>query len=196
MADAAVKRMTVEEFFRWQQCQEDRYELVDGVPVPMRDPTTMMTGASALHDRITSNVLIALGNQLRGSPCWPATADLALRTRIRSLRRADVMVTCDPPRPDVYEAQDPRMVVEVLSPSNQGLGWQRKIEEYRQHGKLVYLLLIESAREQATLIAKRGESWEPVDLDGRDGAFDLPVIGCRLAMADIYEGIAYPSSEP
>lgn len=196
MADAAVKRMTVEEFFRWQQCQEERYELVDGVPVPMRDPTTMMTGASALHDRITSNVLIALGNQLRGSPCWPATADLALRTRIRSLRRADVMVTCDPPRPDVYEAQDPRMVVEVLSPSNQGLGWQRKIEEYRQHGKLVYLLLIESAREQATLIAKRGESWEPVDLDGRDGAFDLPVIGCRLAMADIYEGIAYPSSEP
>ena len=39
----------------------------------------------------------------------------------------------------LYEAQDPRMVVEVLSPSNQGLSWQRKFEEYRQHGKLVHL---------------------------------------------------------
>lgn len=195
MADAALKSMTVEEFFRWQQAQEERYELVDGLPVPMRDPTTMMTGASALHDRITSNVLAALHNQLRGSPCWPATADLALRTRIRSLRRADVMVTCDPPRPDVYEAQDPRMVVEVLSPSNQGLGWQRKIEEYRQHSRLVYLLLIESAREQATLIAKRGERWEPTDLDGREGVIELPEIGCRLAMADVYDGITYPAEQ-
>lgn len=193
MADAAVKRMSVEEFFRWQQGQEERYELVDGVPVPMRDPTTMVTGASALHDRITGNVLASLHSQLRGSPCWPATAALALRTRIRSLRRADVMVICDPPRPDVYVAQDPRMVVEVLSPSNQGLSWQRKIEEYRQHGKLVYLLLIESAREQATLIARDGERWEPVDLDGRDGVIELPAIGCRLAMADVYDGIVYPS---
>lgn len=137
MSGAAQKLMTVEEFFRWQQRQEDRYELVEGVPVPMRDPARMMTGASSQHDRITSNVLIALGNQLKGSPCWPATADLALRTKILSLRRADVLVTCDTPRPDVYEAQEPRMVVEVLSPSNKGLPWQRKIEEYRQHGKLI-----------------------------------------------------------
>lgn len=190
MVQTTAKTMTVEEFFRWQQHQEERYELVDGVPVSMRDPTTMMTGASSQHDRITSNVLIALGNQLRGTPCWPATADLALRTKIRSLRRADVLVTCDEPRLDVYEAEDPKMVVEVLSPSNKGLPWQRKIEEYRQHAKLVYLLLIDSEQVQATLITRDGERWISSDYDGRSSVVDLPAIGCQLALVDTYLGVS------
>ena len=157
MANRARQSMTIEEFFLWQQHQEDRYELVEGVPVKM------MTGASSQHDRITSNVLIALGNQLDGTPCWPATADLALRTKIKSLRRADVMVTCDEPSLDVYEAQEPKMVVEVLSPSNRGVGWQRKLEEYRRHPKLVYLLFIDAEQEQATLVAREGDQWLPTD---------------------------------
>lgn len=174
MPDAARQLMTVEEFFVWQQGQEERYELVDGVPVIMRDPLTMMTGASSQHDRITGNVLASLHNQLAGSPCWPATADLALRTKIRSLRRADVLVTCDQPSPSTYEAQAPRMVVEVLSPSHWGLPWHRKIEEYRQHAKLAYLLLIESERPQATLIAREGEKWVPTDFDGGEEVITLP----------------------
>ena len=189
MVHTARKLMTAEEFFVWQRNQDNRYELVDGVPVILADPITMMTGASSQHDRITSNIMIALGNQLAGSPCWPATADLALRTKIRSLRRADVLVTCDEPSLDVYEAQEPRMVVEVLSPSNKGLPWFRKIEEYRQHGKLVYLLLVESERQQATLIARENGVWSPTDFDGAEGVIELPAIGCKLRMDDAYRGI-------
>ena len=189
MAETAQKLMTVEEFFAWQQGQDDRYELVDGVPVILADPITMMTGASSQHDRITGNIFAALHNQLDGSPCWPATADLALRTKIRSLRRADVLVTCDEPKLDVYEAQEPRMVVEVLSPSNKGLPWHRKIEEYRLHGKLVYLLLVASEQSQATLISRSaGGTWAPADFDGTDGMIELPEIGCKLAMTSIYKG--------
>ena len=193
MAETAQKLMTVEEFFDWQQGQDERYELVDGVPVILADPITMMTGASSQHDRITGNIFAALHNQLDGSTCWPATADLALRTKIRSLRRADVLVTCDEPKLDVYEAQEPRMVVEVLSPSNKGLPWFRKIEEYRQHGKLVYLLLVESERQQATLISRAGEggAWMPTDYDGDGGVIDLPDIGCKLAMSSAYKGVKF-----
>lgn len=187
MAQVATKQMTCDEFFAWQQRQEERYELVEGVPVKM------MTGASSQHDRITSNILIALGNQLDGSPCWPATADLALRTRIRSLRRADVLVTCDEPSLDVYEAHEPKMVVEVLSPSNKGLAWHRKLEEYRQHPKLIYLLFIETEQEQATLVARDGDKWLPTDYDGREPIIELPAIGCRLPMAAVYRGLAFKS---
>ncbi len=185
MPTSAIKLMTIDEFLLWQRSQPERYELVEGAPVKL------MTGASLQHDRITSNVLIALGNQLAGSPCWPATADVGLRTRLRSLRRADVLVTCDEPRPDAYEAEEPKMVVEVLSPSNKGMGWQRKIEEYRQHPKLVYLLFVDSEQEQATLVAREGERWLPTDYDGREPVIELDAIGCRLAMADVYRGIAF-----
>lgn len=189
MPTAASKLMTVEEFLVWQRSREDRYELVEGVPLKL------MTGASTQHDRITSNVLIDLGNQLEGSPCWPATADVGLRTKIRSLRRADILVTRDEPRLDAYEAHDPKMVVEVLSPSNKGLGWQRKIEEYRQHPKLAYLLLIDSEQPQATLVARDGERWIPADYDGLEGTIELPAIGCRLELSRIFRGVAFTAQE-
>lgn len=190
-----TRLMTIDEFFAWQQGREERYELVEGVPVMMRDPLTMMTGASTQHDRIAGNVFADLHIQLDGSPCWPATADVGLRTKIRSLRRADILVTCDEPRLDAYEAHDPKMVVEVLSPSNKGLGWQRKIEEYRQHPKLGYLLLIESEQPQATLVTREGEKWLPTDYDGLEGTIELPAIGCRLELSRIYRGVAFTAQE-
>jgi Uma2 family endonuclease len=199
MAEAAQKLMTVEEFLIWCLDQEDRYELVDGVPVPLYEErwevvdgvrTKMMVGASAVHDQIVINVIRELSIQLRGTRCRPTTADLALRTRPRGIRRPDVTVTCDPPRNDLYEAQDPKMAVEVLSPSNKGIRWQRKLEEYRLRDGLIYILLIASDEAKATLISRSGEAWSPSD--GRDGVIELPAIGCNLAMAEIYDGLELP----
>ncbi len=189
MPTTATRLMSIDEFFVWQQSQEDRYELVEGVPVKL------MTGASTQHDRIAGNVFANLHNQLDGSPCWPATADVGLRTKIRSLRRADVLVTCDEPSLNAYEALEPKMVIEVLSPSNKGLSWQRKIEEYRQHPKLVYMLFIESELEQATLVARDGDKWLPTDYDGRDPVIELPAIACRMAMAQVYRGITFATED-
>ena len=185
MAGTATKLMTVEEFFVWQQGQEDRYELVEGVPLKL------MTGASEVHDVIVTNIIIALGNQLRGKPCRPATADLAVRTKIKSLRRADILVTCDndPPRHDSYAARNPRLVVEVLSPSNKGASWQRKLEEYRRMAGLTYILLVDSEAEQVVFLSRSGEQWTHDDFDGRDAVIPLPEIECNLAMADVYDGV-------
>jgi hypothetical protein len=34
MAETLPKKMTVEEFFEWQQRQDKNYELLDGIPIP------------------------------------------------------------------------------------------------------------------------------------------------------------------
>lgn len=185
MPAPAIKLRSIDEFFVWQQGREDRYELVEGVPVKL------MTGASTQHDRIAGNIFARLHNQLDGSPYWPATADVGLRTKIRSLRRADVLVTCDEPRLDAYEAREPKMVVEVVSPSNKGVAWQRKVEGYRQHAKLVYLLFVETELEQATLVTRDGDRWLPSDFDGPEPVIELPAIGCRLEMARIYRNVQF-----
>lgn len=200
MADAAQKLMTVEEFFVWCEDQEGRWELDDGVPVRLDEEHAetidgvaikMMTGANTMHDRVVVNVIIALGLQLRGTRCTPTTADVGLRTKRRSLRRPDVMVMCDAPRNDVYEAADAKLAAEVLSPSNKGIRWQRKLEEYRLRDGLGYILLIADDEAKATLLSRAGEVWTPSDFDGRDGIIDLAEIGCKLAMAEIYEGLAF-----
>ena len=184
----ANKTMTVEAFFEWQLGQEDRYELVEGLPAKM------MAGASNFHDVITVNVIMALGPQLRGTPCRVVTADTSVRTKIQSTRRPDVMVTCEPPQPKSYEAHNPRLVVEVLSPRNAGILWERKREEYRRHEGLTYILLIDSQRVGAILFMRSTTGWEPVDYDELSAVIELPEVGCRLAMAQAYDGLTFDAS--
>jgi len=173
--------MDVDEFLHWCQRQEGKFELIDGIP------TEMMTGASRMHDLIVVNIIASLRDQLRGGPCFPTTADTALRTRIRSVRRPDVMVTCDPPRGDVYEALEPRLAVEVLSKSNIGVPWDRKLKEYRRHEKLDYILLVDSELVAVTLYLRTSNGWVDVDADALADVIKLPKLKCRLSLAEIYE---------
>ena len=190
MGNRVERLMEGDEFLLWCLDQEDRYELVNGVPVKM------MAGASEVHDRILVNVISLLNGQLRGSPCRPTTADIAVRTRIRNYRRPDVTVTCgSPPRADRYDAEEPKMVVEVLSPSNFGLDWQRKLEEYRNHPTLRYILLVDPKLPGATLISRTATDWTHRNFDTLTDVIELPDINCRLAMADIFETVEFVERE-
>lgn len=186
MAQTAERLMTPEEFFDWQQGRDGLYELVDGVPVMM---LKMMTGASLQHDRVTVNVIVSLGNQLRGSRCRPTTDDVALRTKIRSVRRPDVTVECAPLIRDTYESREPRLVVEVFSPSTINVDRVRKLEEYKQHPTIDAILLLDTRRVDATLYRRTGAGWAEEAYGDRSAVIALPTIGAVLALADVYEGI-------
>jgi Uma2 family endonuclease len=113
MAEAKHKEMTADEFLIWCLSQDERYELVDGFPVPLR----AMTGASTLHDQIAVNTIASLHAQLRGTGCRPTTPDVALRTAIKRVRRPDVTIECAPPESKSYESRNPIATFDVLSPT-------------------------------------------------------------------------------
>lgn len=190
MADAARLSMTPEDFFVWQRDQDELYELVDGHPVPRH---RMMTGASMQHDRATVNIIGSLYAQLRGKPCRPTTADISIRTGIRGLRRPDVMVECAPLMPDTYEAREPRLVVEVASPSTTSIDRTRKVEEYKRHPTLTAILLVETVTPQALLYRRGADGWEIETFEGLEAVIALPDIGATLAMTDIYDGLTFPA---
>ncbi|HEX8165236.1 MAG TPA: Uma2 family endonuclease [Beijerinckiaceae bacterium] len=186
MAEPRRRLMTPEEFFAWQERQEERYELVDGIPVPLRG----MTGASNAHDAVAVNVIINLGNQLRGGPCRVATADTAVRTTIRGIRRPDVTVECAPIDRQSYEAHAPRLVVEVLSPSTRNLDRIRKLEEYKRLPTLGLIMFIEPGVPQVLLLRREGQGeWRDEAFTGLEAVVPLPELGASLALRDIYEGV-------
>lgn len=186
MPEPQRRLLTPEEFFAWQEDQEERYELVDGVPVPLRG----MTGASNAHDAVVVNTIVSLGNQLRGGPCRVATADTAIRTGIRNIRRPDVTVECAPIDPRSYEAHAPRLVVEVLSPSTRHIDRIRKLEEYKRLPTLTMIMFLEPDLPQVLLLrrSERGE-WRDESFRGLDAAVPLAELGASLSLRDIYEGV-------
>lgn len=185
MSQSLAAPMKVEEFLRWQELQDERYELVDGRPVPHR----MMTGASNRHDGLVANIIGLLWSQLRGSRCRVATADTAVRTSIRSIRRPDVTVDCAPMQVDAYEAHQPTLVVEVLSPATRRIDQVAKLEEYKRLKSLRYILLVEPERVSVLLLARMEDGWSTSTWTVAEGSVDLPEIGATLPLADIYEGV-------
>jgi Uma2 family endonuclease len=190
MAEAQARTMTAEEFYRWQLDQDERYELVDGVPVPLR----AMTGASNAHDVILVNCIIELGTRLRGKPCRVASAETALRTSIRSSRRPDVTVDCAPPEAGSYEAHRPTVVIEVLSPSTRKIDRFTKLEEYRRHPSLRHILLVDPDSVAAKLYSRADEgTWLDKDLVGKDAVIALPAIDVTLPLSALYERLDMPA---
>ncbi|CAX26588.1 conserved protein of unknown function [Methylorubrum extorquens DM4] len=180
--------MTPDEFFAWQLHQDERYELVDGIPILRH---RMMTGSSTQHDQATVNIIASLHAQLRGSGCRPTTADIAIRTGIRDLRRPDVMVECAELVRDTYEAREPRLVIEVASPSTSAVDRTRKLEEYKRHPTLRCILLVETVLPQVLLYRRNDVGWAIETFDGLAAIIDLPEIGARLTLSDIYDGLTF-----
>jgi len=62
MAEPATRRMTLEEFLRWDDGTDTRYELIDGVPVAMAPPAQ---AHRILAVRLVSRIDAALASRRR-----------------------------------------------------------------------------------------------------------------------------------
>jgi len=185
--EPVTKRWTIKEFFAWQEGQPDRYELVDGFPV------RLMAGTKNVHHDIVVNLLIQLGNQLRGSGCRPFTGDGSVETLPGRIRRPDAGVDRGRRDPEAYTAAEPKLVAEVLSPTTRDVDAFEKLGEYKDIESLTYILLIEPNAPEVALWARDGErTWRKRSIQGLDAAVDLPEIGATLALADLYEGVSFP----
>jgi Uma2 family endonuclease len=187
MPEPAARRWTVQEFFRWQESQDARYELVGGVPV------RMMAGARNVHDDIVVNLLAEVRTQLRGGPCRPFTGDGSIETLPGQIRRPDLGVDCGSRDPNGLMAASPRLVVEVLSPSTRDFDTFDKLGEYKAVASLAHILLVEPNAPEIAAWSRDGEgAWQRRLVSGLDATVDLPDLGVRLALSEVYDGVAFP----
>lgn len=188
MGEPELKRMTADEFLVWQQSETRNYELVDGLPVL---PLKAMTGASHAHDRVTVNLLASLHGQLRRKPCKPTTDDIALKIPAGNVRRPDVIVECGEVDLRGTSAVEPKMAIEVLSPSTTNFDRFTKLDEYKTVPSLAYILLVDTEQPRLTLHRRKGDLWIPEHSEGLDAVVDLPEIECRLTARDVFEGLPF-----
>lgn len=189
MAEPQLRRMTPEEFFAWQEKQDKLYELVDGLPVL---PLKMMTGASRAHDRVVTNIIRHLGNKLSGGPCWPTTDDLAVRIPLGNVRRPDVTVECGKGDRRDVAVREPRVIIEVLSPSTMTFDRIRKLPEYQTIATVTDILLVDTEKPRVDQWSREGDGrWRQAKFDGLGAVVGLPTIGTEVALAEVFEGLEF-----
>lgn len=104
----------------------------------------MMAGGSPEHALVAARLIRKLGNALDGSGCEPVGSDMGLRTADQTLRYPDVSIYSGPVRgPDDPARTDPRVVIEVLSPSTAEHDQRVKLVEYRGLPGVNEILLVD-----------------------------------------------------
>ena len=187
MSEAAVKRMTLAEFLRWEDGTDTRYELLGGCPVAMAPPA-IAHGILAL--RLGARIDAALRSR---SPCFgQSEAGIARPDRNDTCYIADLAVTCTPPGRGQQLPQDPLLIVEILSPGTALYDRQTKVSDYRRIPSVQEILLMDSASIFAEVLRREGDRWITEIVRGPQATLSLASVGLTAAMSELYEGIDLP----
>lgn len=174
--------MTEAEYLEFDLAHEGKHEFVDGELVAM-------AGATEEHVLACANLVRALGNLLRGTPCRVYTSDLRVRIDETGLYAySDVTVVCGratlaPTHPP--SLLNPRCIVEVLSDSTEGYDRGPKAAHYRRRPSIDTLVFV-STRERRVEVHTRREDGEWTLAEATDGQISLPALGVNLALDEVF----------
>ena len=180
MSQVLRKVMTPEEFLAWEATQELKWEFDGFEPVAI-------VGATLAHVAIQGNIIIALGNRLRGKPCRPYSSDTKVQIGAK-YRYPDAVVSCVPIILGATMAADPVVIFEVLSESTARTDKTTKLNEYCSLPSVQRYVMLEQDQVFATVVSRTATGWG-LETPGADGVLAMPEIGVEVPMAELYEGL-------
>lgn len=148
-----------------------------------------LAGASRRHNRIVANLIIELGIRLEASPCEVYPSDMRVKVSETGLYTyPDVLVVCgEPELEDDDTLLNPRLIVEVLSPSTEAYDRGRKFEHYRRIPALAeYLLVGQDAQRIEQYTRQDQDRWLLTEVRGLDGVVQCESVSCELPCARVY----------
>ncbi len=176
---------TPDEFLRWNEGREGKFDLVQGKIVDM------MVRVSRAHAVLAINLAALLRAKLEFPPYTVSSADFGIKTG-KSVRYPDVMVDGAFHSAADLAATTPLVIAEILSPSTMAIDLGEKVEEYKTVESLRHYIVLAQDEPRAWLWSRNADdTWNGPDiLAGKAETIGLSGIGCTLPLADIYAGWA------
>jgi Uma2 family endonuclease len=186
MSVAQVDPMSLANFLDWEERQEVKYEFDGFEPIAM-------VGVSRAHAVIQRNIMRALDNRLRGTPCEPFGSDLKIEV-VGRIRYPDAFVVCTPGAGTDKIVTDPVVIFEILSDWSAHRDRIIKNEEYRLTPSVQRYVMLEQLAPAAMVFAREGDRWVGSLLKD-EAVLSMPEIGIEIPLAEFYEGLDFTSGE-
>lgn len=177
------KQLTLQAYIEWENAQPERHEFYRG-------EIFAMVGGRRSHGRVTANLVRHLGNQLAGTHCQVFSESMKLQIADDTILYPDIFVTCD--RQDLQTEMifhAPTLVAEVLSPSTQAYDRSQKFALYRRLPSIKEYLLIDPDNRRAEAFRINADGLFVLHDMSESETLELASIGCKVAMADVFDGI-------
>lgn len=180
---AAHTLYSVEEYLAQEASSDTRHEYVGG-------QIYAMTGGSLRHNVIAGNLFFALRQHLAGTPCRVYIGDVRLRVaRENAYYYPDLMVICDGKiAGNDLEVDDAKLVVEITSPSSEGIDRrEERITYHKLPGLQEYVVIAQDTLSVEIYRPQSGElgRWYSYEL-GDDVEFAS--LNLQFPLLDLYRG--------
>ena len=191
---------SVEEYLACERKAEERSEYLDGW-------IYLMAGESPAHGTICTNLTMLIADQLRGKPCQVWGKDMKVRSGSMPKSRyelkglysyPDVLVVCGEPQfHDNYRdvLLNPKVIIEVLSPSTEAYDRGEKFFRYRTFiPELTDYLVVSQTKPLIEHFARQANGlWLMASQNDPAGTLPLPSIACQLPLAAVYDRLDFPA---
>lgn len=186
------QRYSVVDYYRMEDAAEVRHEFHDG-------EILAMSGGSIAHSQICINLGSELRQRLKGSPCQAFESNL--RSRIESSNRVvypDLTIVCGPVERDLRDKangtiMNPRVVIEVISPSTERYDRTEKRDHYLTLPSLEAHVLVDQDRPRVEVLSRTPDGrWELNFATGLESVLSLPMVRIEIPLREIYDRVEFP----
>ncbi len=184
-------KYTLEEYLELDHKSEEKIEFWDG-------HIFTLAGASEAHNQIQFNLILSLGNKLRGKGCRVFPSDMRVKVpAYLPYRYPDLSALCGKAEFEKFGKQElfvnPSLIVEVLSDSTEVIDRSYKFTYYKSIESFVEYILIAQDRPHVSQFVKQADnSWLNHEFNSLEESFHLASVDCDLALAEIFEEIVFP----
>lgn len=182
-----ARTWTAQQHLDYEREADTRHEFIDG-------QVYAMAGASERHNQIAAALSYTLYGQLLERPRQVFQSDMRVQAE-NAFFYPDLVVVCgeaqylDDSRDTLF---NPSVIIEMLSLSTEDYDRGRKFMHYRGIASLQDYVLVAQQRAQVEHYARQpGDSWLLTDYKQLEDVLELPAIGCRLSLSEIYRKVRF-----
>lgn len=188
MQHARLPSLSVDEYLAGEPASEIRHEFVDG-------EVHAMAGAGETHNLIAGNVFSLLHGAARGGPCRVFISDMRVRVAAwNAFYYPDILVACEPSDTQPYFKESPCLIVEVLSPSTEGIDRREKLLAYRTLASLREYVLIAQDKRRVEVYRHAADGAWSLEILGEGDPLHLHCVSASLSLDEVYEDVPLGNS--
>ncbi len=185
--------ISAEEYLRREREAEERHEYDNG-------RISAMAGESPNHSRVCVNVTGEARARLKGKTCEAFSSNMKVCVSVAGkFYYPDLSVVCGEAKYHDKERDallNPKVIIEVLSPSTEKYDRSVKFQAYQQIESLTDFLLISQDKLLVEHFERQpGGQWLYTAHKGLAAVVQLPSIDCQLPLTEIYDRVEFPPEE-
>lgn len=186
MGVAKLKTKTsVEDYLKAEEVSPVKHEYVEG-------EVYAMAGTSDNHNRIVTELVSLLTLKLRDSNCEPFVGDIKVQVSTKVVYYPDILVSCEENPESPYFRNNPKLIIEVTSPSTRQIDRREKLLFYLQMPSVQEYVIVEQHKMSVEVHRRQpnggwithffNEPSDVVELRSVDLSFPLPDIYRRVKL--------------